>query len=99
MKITNEKELQSVRYINPNTLVYGDCLEVMKYIPDCSVDCVLCDPPYQITACKWDLIIPLEPMWKQLKRIIKDHGVIIMTASQPFTTILISSNMKMFKYC
>ena len=80
-------------------LMQGDCLERMKEIPDGSVSMVLTDPPYQITACKWDSIIPLEPMWEQLKRIIKPNGAIVMTASQPFTTTLIASNMKMFKYC
>ena len=80
-------------------LIHGDCLEEMKNIPDGSVDMVLADPPYGTTACKWDSIIPLEPMWEQLKRIIKPNGAIVMTASQPFTTTLISSNIKMFKYC
>lgn len=80
-------------------LYRGDCLNVMKDIPDGSVDMVLTDPPYGTTACKWDSIIPLEPMWAQLKRIIKPNGAIVMTASQPFTTTLIASNMKMFKYC
>jgi len=79
-------------------LMKGDCLERMKEIPDGSVDMILTDPPYGTTSCKWDSIIPLEPMWEQLKRIIKSNGVIVMTASQPFTTTLISSNMKMFKY-
>ena len=80
-------------------LMQGDCLERMKEIPSGSVDMVLADVPYGTTACKWDSIIPLEPMWEQLKRIIKPNGAIVMTASQPFTTTLISSNMKMFKYC
>lgn len=80
-------------------LMQGDCLERMKEIQSGSVDMVLADPPYGTTACKWDSIIPLEPMWGQLKRIIKPNGAIVMTASQPFTTTLISSNMKMFKYC
>jgi len=80
-------------------LMLGDCLERMKEIPDGSVDMVLTDPPYGTTACKWDSIIPLEPMWEQLKRIIKPNGAIVMTASQPFTTTLIASNMKMFRYC
>ena len=79
-------------------LIHGDCLEKMKDIQSGSVDMVLADPPYGTTACKWDSIIPLEPMWKQLKRIIKPNGAIVMTASQPFTTTLIASNMKMFKY-
>ena len=77
----------------------GDCLERMKEIESGSVDMILTDPPYGTTACKWDSIVPLEPMWEQLKRIIKPNGAIVMTASQPFTTTLISSNMKMFKYC
>ena len=84
---------------NKINLIQGDCLERMKEIESGSIDCVLCDPPYGTTACKWDSIIPLEPMWEQLKRVIKPNGAIVMTASQPFTTTLISSNMKMFKYC
>lgn len=77
----------------------GDCLEKMKEIPDGSVDMILTDPPYGTTACKWDSIIPLEPMWEQLNRIIKPNGAIVMTASQPFTSVLVSSNLKGFKYC
>ena len=80
-------------------LMQGDCLEMMKEISDSSIDLVLADPPYGRTPCTWDSIIPLEPMWDHLKRIIKPNGVIAMTASQPFTTTLISSNPKMFKYC
>ena len=79
-------------------LMKGDCLERMKEIPSGSVDMILTDPPYGTTVCKWDSIIPLEPMWEQLKRIIKPNGAIVMTASQPFTTTLIASNMKMFRY-
>lgn len=81
------------------TLHHGDCLEVMPTIADNSVDMILADPPYGTTACKWDSVIPLEPMWDQLRRIIKPKGAIVVTASQPFTTKLISSNMGMFKYC
>ena len=80
-------------------LMKGDCLERMKEIPDGSVDMILADVPYGTTSCPWDSIIPLEPMWQQLKRIIKPNGAIVMTANQPFTTTLIASNMKMFKYC
>jgi site-specific DNA-methyltransferase (adenine-specific) len=80
-------------------LMLGDCLQRMKEIESGSVDMILTDPPYGTTACKWDSIIPLEPMWAELKRIIKPNGAIVMTASQPFTTTLIASNMKMFKYC
>jgi len=83
----------------PEILMQGDCLKLMAGIPDGSVDMVLADPPYGITACKWDAIIPLEPMWDHLKRVTKPSGAIVMTASQPFTTTLIASNMAMFKYC
>lgn len=79
-------------------LIYGDCLKEMPKIQDTSVDMVLTDPPYGTTACKWDSVIPLELMWKQLKRIIKPNGAIVMTASQPFTTILISSNIKNYRH-
>ena len=79
-------------------LMLGDCLERMKEIPDASVDMVLADPPYGTTACKWDSIIPLEPMWEQLKRIIKPNGAIVLFGSQPFTSSLIMSNITMFKY-
>ena len=79
-------------------LMLGDCLERMKEIPDGSVDMILADPPYGTTACKWDSVIPLEPMWEQLKRIIKPNGAIVMTASQPFTTILIASNIADFRH-
>jgi len=80
-------------------LMQGDCLELMNTIPDGSVDMVLTDPPYGTTACKWDSVIPFEPMWEQLKRVTKKNGAIVMTASQPFTSALIMSNVKMFKYC
>lgn len=79
-------------------LWHGNCLELMKGIADGSVDLILADPPYGTTACKWDSVIPLEPMWAELKRVIKPNGAIVMTASQPFTTTLISSNIKDFKY-
>lgn len=76
----------------------GDCLELMKNIPDKSVDMILCDLPYGTTACKWDTIIPFEPLWEQYKRIIRENGAIVLTASQPFTSALVMSNPKMFKY-
>ena len=77
----------------------GDCLDVMQGIPDGSVDMVMADPPYGTTACKWDAVIPFEPMWAQLKRIVKPNGAIVLMASQPFTSALVMSNVKMFKYC
>ena len=81
-----------------SNLIQGDCLEVMKDIPDGSVDMVMADPPYGTTACKWDSIIPLEPMWEQLKRLIKPNGAIVMTASQPFTSVLGASNIEWLRY-
>jgi len=81
-----------------NKIICGDCLEVMKDIPDKSIDMILCDLPYGTTACKWDTIIPFEPLWEQYKRIIKDNGAIVLTASQPFTSALVMSNPDMFKY-
>jgi site-specific DNA-methyltransferase (adenine-specific) len=79
-------------------LINGDCLEEMKNIPDGSVDLVLTDPPYGTTACKWDTVIPFEPMWEQLKRVTKKNGAIVLFGSQPFTSALVMSNVKMFKY-
>jgi len=81
-----------------NHIHQGDCLVLMKDIPDKSVNLILCDLPYGTTACKWDTIIPFEPLWEQYKRIIKDNGAIVLTASQPFTSALVMSNIKMFKY-
>ena len=80
-------------------LLHGDCLERMKEIPDGSVDMILTDPPYGTTNCRWDSVIPLDDMWKQLRRIIKPNGATVLFSAQPFTTTLISSNIKKFKYC
>lgn len=77
----------------------GDCLVEMQSIADGSIDMILCDLPYGTTACKWDSIIPFEALWKQYKRILKKNGAIVLTASQPFTTALIASNMRDFRYC
>lgn len=76
----------------------GDCLELMKDIPDGSVDLVLADPPYGTTACKWDSVIPFEPMWEQLERIIKPNGAIVLFGSEPFSSALRMSNIKHYKY-
>lgn len=81
-----------------DTIIQGDCLEVMPNIPDKSIDMILCDLPYGTTACKWDTIIPFDPLWAQYKRIIKDNGAIVLTASQPFTSALVMSNPDMFRY-
>ena len=79
-------------------LFHGDCLEVMRDIPDGSVDMILCDLPYGTTACKWDSIIPFEKLWTEYKRVIKDHGAICLFGNEPFTSLLICSNLDGFKY-
>jgi len=139
----NIKEVQDVGQIQPNSIINADCLEAMKYIADKSVNMILCDLPYQITACKWDTIIPFnrhiivtkkrgkevvmykdewvynelkttqknihqceeefeeqakDGLWQSYNRVIKDNGAIVLTASQPFTSALAMSNIKMFKY-
>lgn len=82
-----------------NKIYQGDCLELMPLIDDKSIDMILCDLPYGNTACRWDfIIIPFEPLWQQYKKIIKDNGAIVLTASQPFTSALLMSNIMMFKY-
>ena len=84
--------------IELNRIYNEDCLEGMKRIPDGSVDMILCDLPYGTTACKWDIIIPFEPLWEQYNRVIKDNGAIVLTADEPFTSQLINSNLKRFRY-
>jgi DNA modification methylase len=79
-------------------LMQGDCLELMKEIPDQSVDMILCDLPYGTTACKWDTVIPFEPLWAQYRRIAKRNAAIVLTASQPFTSKLIITNLQDFRY-
>ena len=79
-------------------LYNGDCLDVMKDIKDKSIDMILCDLPYGTTKCKWDTVIPFEPLWQQYERIIKDNGAIVLFGSQPFTSALIMSNPKRFKH-
>ena len=84
--------------IELNKIYNEDCLEGMKKIPNGSIDMILCDLPYGTTACKWDTIIPFKPLWEQYERVIKDNGAIVLTASQPFTSALIMSNIKMYRY-
>jgi len=82
-----------------NEIYLGDCLELMpKHVEDKSIDMILCDLPYGITACKWDTIIPFDKLWQEYERVIKDNGAIVLFGSQPFTSALISSNYKMFRY-
>ena len=84
--------------IELNKIYNEECLEGMKKIPDGSIDMILCDLPYGTTACKWDTIIPFKPLWEQYERVIKDNGAIVLTASQPFTSALIMSNINMYRY-
>ena len=79
-------------------LMQGECLERMAAIPDGSVDLVLTDPPYGTTACKWDAVIPFEPMWAQVRRVLKPNGAAVFTADQPFTSALIMSNPQGYRY-
>ena len=83
---------------NKINLMFGDCLNKMKEIETKSINLILTDPPYGTTQCKWDSIIPFEPMWKELKRIIKDNGCIALFGSEPFSSYLRMSNIKQFKY-
>ena len=81
-----------------NKIHCGDCLELMPQIEDKSIDMILCDLPYGTTNCKWDTIIPFDKLWEQYERIIKPNGAIVLTASQPFTSALVMSNPKIFRY-
>jgi len=78
--------------------IFGDCLEKMSEMPERSIDMVLVDPPFGSTACAWDVVIPLEPMWMRLKRIMKEDGVVAIMANEPYTSMLVCSNIKQFKY-
>lgn len=80
-----------------NKITQGDSIEEMRKLADKSVDMILCDLPYGTTACKWDTVIPFEPLWAEYERVIKDNGAIVLTASQPFTSALVMSNPKLFK--
>ena len=91
--MTHEKTI-----FDESVIYNGDCLEVMKDIADKSVDCVICDLPYGTTVCKWDSVIPFEPLWKEYKRIIKDNGAICLFGCEPFSSQLRMSNLNMYKY-
>lgn len=85
--------------MNHNIILNQDCIVGMQQMQSKSVDLILCDLPYGTTNCKWDSIIPFDQLWQEYNRIIKDKGVIVLTSAQPFTTKLIQSNIKQFKYC
>lgn len=84
--------------MDSNKLYFGDCLEILPTLPDHSIDMVLSDLPYQLTQNHWDIMIPLEPLWVEYKRLIKPNGIIALTASQPFTSLLVMSNLEMFRH-
>ena len=84
--------------VNNSVLLHGDCLELMKSIPDGSIDAIITDPPYGTTACKWDSVIDFTLMWEQLNRIIKPNGAIVLFGSEPFSSALRMSNIKNYKY-
>lgn len=81
-----------------NKIYFGDCLQIMKHIPDKYIDCIICDLPYGTTKCKWDVIIPFDLLWNQYNRIIKDHGAIVLFGSEIFSSYLRLSNIKNYKY-
>ena len=85
--------------LETNRIYNTDCLAGMQVIEDKSIDMILCDLPYGVTSCRWDSVLPFDQLWAQYERIIKDNGAIVLTAIQPFTTALIQSNRKLFRYC
>ena len=91
-------EVKEAGTIAPDSIVNADCLEAMKFIPDRSIDAIVCDLPYGITACKWDVVIPFDLLWEQYKRIIKPNGAIALFGSQPFTSALVMSNPKWYRH-
>ena len=96
--ILTETEITPKINYTPPELWMGDCLELMKQIPDRSVDAIITDPPYGTTACKWDSVIPFDLMWEQLNRVIKPNGAIVLFGSEPFSSALRMSNIKNYKY-
>lgn len=81
-----------------NKIIPGDCFDILPYVPDKSVDLVLCDPPYGVTACNWDIELDLDKLWREYMRILKTSGAVVLTATQPFENKLINSNRKWFRY-
>jgi site-specific DNA-methyltransferase (adenine-specific) len=90
--------IKGVKLMSEYSLFHGDCLEIMKEIPDKSIDMILCDMPYGTTRNKWDTVINLELLWEQYERIIKDNGAIVLFAQTPFDKVLGASNLKLLKY-
>lgn len=80
------------------TIRMGDCIDLMRELPDESVDMVLTDPPYGTTRCKWDAVVPMEPMWEQIRRVVKPDGAVVLFSAEPFTSALVMSNLREFRY-
>ena len=95
---TNLDLFYPARSTQNSALIHADCLDAMRLIPDQSVDMVLCDLPYGTTACKWDAVIPFEPLWAEYRRVTKSNAAIVLTASQPFTSALGASNLAWLRY-
>lgn len=89
---------REIKIIEANYIKQGNCLELMNELPDKSIDMILCDLPYGTTSCKWDFIIPFDSLWEQYERIIKDNGAIVLFGSEPFSSNLRLSNLKLYKY-
>mgnify|MGYP000892101637 FL=1 len=84
--------------VSHSTLVNADCFDVFPFIEDKSIDAIICDLPYGTTACKWDSILPLDKLWKEYERIVKDDGAIVLFGSEPFSSVLRISKLNLFKY-
>ena len=95
---TNIDLFHPVQTTENSALILADCLDAMRALPDASVDMVLCDLPYGTTACKWDAVIPFEPLWAEYRRVTKETSAIVLTAAQPFTSALVNSNARHFRY-
>lgn len=91
------EELERRGETSPNMIIHANCLDAMKYIPDGSVDMILCDLPYGVTECEWDEIIPFGILWENYKRVVKPFGVVVLFGAQPFTSLLVASNRDWFK--
>lgn len=79
-------------------LFNADCFKILPTLKDESIDCIICDLPYGVTACKWDSVLPLNDLWKEYSRLIRKDGAIVLFATQPFTSVLICSNLEMYRY-
>lgn len=90
--------MDNFRKIGNSTLYCGDCFDFMPLIPTGSIDAIIADLPYGTTQCKWDTVLPFEQLWAEYKRLIKPNGVVVLFGSEPFTSLLVTSNLKMFKY-